>query len=57
MVQLQKVHGSQNQFFLLDQTQLKAPLTKEELVNLAQQITKRDTGLLNGADGFLVVSK
>ncbi|MCT6902197.1 MAG: diaminopimelate epimerase [Lactobacillus sp.] len=57
MVQLQKVHGSQNQFFLLDQTQLKAPLTKEELVNLAQQITRRDTGLLNGADGLLVVSK
>ncbi len=57
MVQLQKVHGSQNQFFLLDQTQLKAPLTKEELVNLAQQITRRDTGLLNGADGLLVVSQ
>ena len=56
MVQLQKVHGSQNTFFLLDQTQLQNPLTKNELVNLAQQITNSATGLLNGADGLLVVS-
>ena len=56
MVQLQKVHGSQNKFFLLDQTQLQTPLTKDELVNLAQQITNSATGLLNGADGLLVVS-
>ena len=56
MVQLQKVHGSQNTFFLLDQTQLQTPLTKNELVNLAQQITNSATGLLNGADGLLVVS-
>ena len=56
MVQLQKVHGSQNKFFLLDQTQLQTPLTKNELVNLAQQITNSATGLLNGTDGLLVVS-
>ncbi|MCX0291656.1 diaminopimelate epimerase [Lactobacillus kullabergensis] len=56
MVQLQKVHGSQNTFFLLDQTQLQNPLTKNELVNLAKQITNSATGLLNGADGLLVVS-
>ena len=56
MVQLQKVHGSQNTFFLLDQTQLQNPLTKNKLVNLAKQITNSATGLLNGADGLLVVS-
>ena len=44
MVQLQKVHGSQNKFFLLDQTQLQTPLTKDELVNLAWQITNSATG-------------
>ena len=56
MVQLQKVHGSQNTFFLLDQTQLQNPLTKNELINLAKQITNSATGLLNGADGLLVIS-
>ncbi|WP_294920776.1 diaminopimelate epimerase [uncultured Lactobacillus sp.] len=56
MIQLQKVHGSQNKFFLLDQTQFQTPLSKGELVNLTQQITKPERGLLNGADGLLVVS-
>ena len=56
MIQLQKVHGSQNKFFLLDQTQFQTPLSKGELVNLAQQITKPERGLLNGADGLLVVN-
>ena len=56
MIQLQKVHGSQNKFFLLDQTQFQTPLTRGELVNLTQQITKPENGLLNGADGLLVVS-
>ena len=56
MIQLQKVHGSQNKFFLLDQTQFQTPLSKGELVNLTQQITKPESGLLNGADGLLVVS-
>lgn len=56
MVQLQKVHGSQNTFFLLDQTLLKTPLTDQELVNLALQLTDSKTGLLGGADGLLVVS-
>ena len=56
MIQLQKVHGSQNKFFLLDQTQFQTPLSKGELVNLTQQITNPESGLLNGADGLLVVS-
>ncbi|AXX64720.1 diaminopimelate epimerase [Bombilactobacillus bombi] len=56
MVTIQKVHGSQNQFFLLDQTTLQQPLTQEELVILAKNITNSQTGLLGGADGLLVVS-
>ena len=56
MIQLQKVHGSQNQFFLLDQTQLQQPLSEKELVNLAQQLTNPQIGPLGGADGLLVVS-
>ena len=54
---MQKVHGSQNQFFLLDQTQLEKPLTDPELVNLARQLTDRRTSFLNGADGLLVISE
>lgn len=57
MVQLRKVHGSENHFFLLDQTTLEQPLTDSELVALAQQITNPATGILDGADGVLVVNK
>lgn len=56
MVQLLKVHGSQNSFFLLDQTQLNQTFTQLELVNLAKQLTNSHN-LLNGADGLLVVSQ
>lgn len=56
MVYMQKVHGSQNTFFLLDQTQLKQTLSKAELVRLAKQLTNSKTSLLGGADGLLVVS-
>ena len=56
MVYMQKVHGSQNTFFLLDQTQLKQALSQAELVRLAKQLTNSKTGLLGGADGLLVVS-
>ncbi|MFK5261425.1 hypothetical protein ACI3PM_18120 [Lactiplantibacillus plantarum] len=31
MVTLQKVHGSENSFFLLDETQLKQPLSTSQL--------------------------
>ncbi len=57
MPTLLKVHGSQNQFFILDQTQLSQPLTDPELVKLTQQITAHQTGLLGGADGLLVVNR
>lgn len=57
MPTLLKVHGSQNQFFILDQTTLKQPLTDPELRQLTQQLTDPQTGLLGGADGVLVVDK
>lgn len=55
MAQLLKVHGSQNQFFILDQTKLKTKLTQPELVALTKQITDPTKGLLDGADGVLVI--
>lgn len=57
MAQLLKVHGSQNSFFILDQTKLTQELNDHELQQLAQQITNRQTGLLGGADGVLVVNR
>ncbi len=55
MVQLLKVHGSQNQFFLLDQTKLKTKLSQDELVAFTKNITNPDNHILGGADGVLVV--
>lgn len=57
MTQLQKVHGSMNTFFLLDQTELEQPLSQTELVTFAKHITDANEGLLDGADGLLVVDK
>ena len=45
MTELLKVHGSQNCFFILDQTKLPRELTDDELVALAQQITSKEHGL------------
>lgn len=57
MPTLLKVHGSMNQFFILDQTTLNQPLTDPELVALAKQVTDSTTGVLGGADGLLVVDR
>ena len=57
MVQLLKVHGSQNTFFILDQTQFTKPLSNEELVSFTRKITDAQNGVLNGADGVLVVNQ
>ncbi|MFD1418133.1 diaminopimelate epimerase [Companilactobacillus keshanensis] len=56
MVQILKVHGSENQFFILDQTKLKQQLSDEELKQLAIKICSPKTGLLHGSDGLLVVN-
>lgn len=57
MTTLLKVHGSLNQFFILDQTSLKHKLTDAELRQLAIKLTAPATGLLGGADGLLVVDQ
>lgn len=57
MANLIKVHGSQNSFFILDQTKLKTALTDDQLRKLAQHLTNHQTGVLGGADGLLVVNK
>lgn len=57
MVSLLKVHGSQNYFFIIDQTELHTQLTNNELISLAKKITNPKTGILDGADGLLVVNK
>ncbi|MFD1671145.1 diaminopimelate epimerase [Agrilactobacillus yilanensis] len=54
-IKLIKVHGSGNTFFLLDTTKLTQPLPESEIVKLTQQVTNRQTGLLGGADGILLV--
>ncbi|WP_334333562.1 diaminopimelate epimerase [Companilactobacillus sp. HBUAS59544] len=52
MVKLLKVHGSENQFFILDQSLLDKPLTDTEIKQLAINLCQN---VLNGADGLLVV--
>ncbi|MGX7419470.1 diaminopimelate epimerase [Carnobacterium gallinarum] len=54
-IQLTKVHGSENDFFILDETLLERRLIEEELIQLTKVLTNRQTGLLNGADGVLLV--
>lgn len=56
MINLFKVHGSQNHFFILDQTELEHELSDDELKSFTQKITNPQTGLLHGADGVLVVN-
>ncbi|MFC6163308.1 diaminopimelate epimerase [Lactiplantibacillus dongliensis] len=58
VVKMIKVHGSGNDFYLLDQTQFPEPLTDAQLQQLAINICKREgAGLYEGADGVLVVDK
>ncbi|KRN12146.1 diaminopimelate epimerase [Fructilactobacillus fructivorans] len=55
MANLLKVHGSENQFFILDQTTLHQKLNDNELKQLAQTIADPENNVLNGADGLLMV--
>lgn len=57
MVQLLKVHGSENHFFILDQTLLNSPMPLPNIRQLARKITNEQSGFLHGADGILVVDK
>lgn len=54
-IELQKVHGSENDFFVLDETLLAEPLTKLEINQLRKSLCDRQSGLLGGADGILLV--
>lgn len=56
MVELLKVHGSENKFFILDQTKLKQQLNDEKLSALGQAICDPKNNVLDGADGVLVVN-
>lgn len=52
---LEKVHGSENDFYLLDETKLSQPLTKNEIETIRRAFCDRATGPLGGADGVLLV--
>lgn len=52
LVKLLKVHGSENKFFILDQTLLETPLNDTELKAVAINFCDN---VLGGADGLLVI--
>lgn len=54
-ISMQKVHGSENDFFLIDETQLERPFTSKEIDDLRIHLCNRENGLLEGADGLLLV--
>ncbi|UQS84438.1 diaminopimelate epimerase [Apilactobacillus apisilvae] len=56
MINLFYVHGSENHFYILDQTLLDKTLDDQELVNLTKQITSQSSNL-NPADGLLVINQ
>ncbi|MBL1228908.1 diaminopimelate epimerase [Enterococcus sp. BWB1-3] len=56
-VTLQKVHGSENDFFILDEIDLLEPLVHTEVDQLRKSLCDRNNGLLGGADGILFVGK
>ncbi|KRL01409.1 diaminopimelate epimerase [Liquorilactobacillus capillatus] len=51
-----KVHGSNNDFFILDGKNLDKQLTEAELSILARKVCDRKVGLHGGADGILFVT-
>lgn len=56
-MKLLKVHGSGNDFFILDEEQFEQALSEDELKQLAIKICDRKDGLHGGADGLLDVTK
>lgn len=55
MVELLKVHGSSNSFFLLDQTSSEKKFTQDELISLTKFIADPANNVLDGADGMLII--
>lgn len=56
-MQLLKVHGSENDFFILDEESLEQTITDQELRELARKLCDRKNGLHGGADGVLYVTR
>ncbi|MFK4567574.1 diaminopimelate epimerase [Enterococcus sp. UD-01] len=56
-ITMQKVHGSENDFFLIDETELAQSFTSAEIEALRAQLCNRESGLLGGADGLLLVEE
>ncbi|MGM0123816.1 diaminopimelate epimerase [Enterococcus sp. AZ194] len=54
---IKKVHGSENDFFLLDQMEDAPKLSVNELDELRKNLCSREYGLLGGADGLLLVEE
>ncbi|MEI5993375.1 diaminopimelate epimerase [Candidatus Enterococcus mansonii] len=54
-IHMQKVHGSENDFFLIDEMNLEHTFTEQEIDRLRMSLCNRETGLLGGADGLLLV--
>ncbi|MTD38450.1 diaminopimelate epimerase [Erwinia sp. CPCC 100877] len=54
-ITMQKVHGSENDFFLIDETELPQSFTATEIEALRTRLCNRESGLLGGADGLLLV--
>ncbi len=55
-MQMLKVHGSNNDFFILDEKNLENSITEDELSKLARVVCDRQNGLHGGADGILFVT-
>ncbi|KRM96527.1 diaminopimelate epimerase [Liquorilactobacillus aquaticus DSM 21051] len=50
------MHGSNNDFFILDEKNLEKNITEDELSTLARAVCDRQHGLHGGADGILFVT-
>ena len=56
-MKMQKVHGSGNDFYILDEQNLDSKLTEEQLRELTKKVCDRTNGLNGGADGILYVQE
>ena len=52
-MQLLKVHGSENDFFILDEENLEQTITDQGVGALARKLCERKNGLQGGAEGVL----
>ncbi|GAJ25325.1 hypothetical protein JCM15457_185 [Liquorilactobacillus sucicola DSM 21376 = JCM 15457] len=56
-MQMLKVHGSNNDFFILDEKNLENSITEDELVTLAKKVCDRKNGLHGGATVFYMLQR